>query len=69
MKRSEFSEIVNSAALAEQNALYEKVAKCKDSENQLESILATICVELPEIAARVSAEIISKSGLIAFDPE
>lgn len=69
MKRSEFAEIVKSAALAEQNALYEKIAKCQESENQLADILATICIELPEIAARVSAEIISKSGLIAFDPE
>ena len=72
MKRSEFAKIVN--AVADDEAV--RIAKAvddsrKDAANnyELAKMIATVISEIPAIAARTTAEILIRSGIISVDDD
>lgn len=72
MKRSEFAEIVNGVHDAELKRLADeipqKIREC-DSKNTTADIYALILMNSVEVASRITAEIMTRSGLLVFDPE
>ena len=65
MKRSELIEIAKTVAAEEGKKL---VAATDDKELFTEMFVSALA-EIPVLAARTTVEIISRSGLIQFDPE
>lgn len=70
MKRSEFDEIVNAVAQKEAENLNAEIQNAKnDAENPFAEIVARIAVSIPDIAARTTADILIRAGLISFESD
>lgn len=70
MKRSEFAEIVNTVSNEEYKKLKESVNQvAEDDKNKLANIIANIATSIPVIAARTTAEILIRSGVISIEDD
>lgn len=69
MKRSEYVDLVNEIAQAEEKYLVDEVKKARETSDPVAYLMAFLCTELPGMSARIAASIIEKSGVILFDPE
>ena len=70
MKRSEFAAIVNKVSQAEANRLIAEVQKAKESDsNSFAAMIAQIAVSIPDVAARTTADILVRSGLISLEED
>lgn len=70
MKRSEFADVVNQIADEEMNKLNEKMQSAyKNDEQPIAQMMAIVATSMPEIAARTTAEILVRSGLVSFEEE
>lgn len=72
VKRSEFANIVNGVYQAElkrmADEIPQKLKEC-DQQNTTAELFAFVLMNSAEIASRITAEIISKAGVLEFDPE
>ena len=72
MKRSEFAEIVNGVYQSELKRMADevpqKIKEC-DQKDLTSKLFSLVLLNSVEVASRVTAEIITKSGLLEFDPE
>lgn len=70
MKRSEFAGIVNTVSDEEYRKLKESVDQvAADDKNKLANIIANIATSIPAIAARTTAEILLRSGVISLEDD
>lgn len=70
MKRSEFAEIVNAVALEESNKLNQAVQKASSSsQDSFAQVIAEIATSIPGIAARTTAEILVRSGVVSLEAD
>ena len=70
MKRSEFAGIVNTVSDEEYRKLKESVDQvAADDKNKIASIIANIATSIPAIAARTTAEILLRSGVISLEDD
>lgn len=70
MKKSEFAEIVNAVSHEEFKKLNEKLkASSEMEENALPAMIADIASSIPSIAARTTAEILVRSGLVSLEED
>ena len=70
MKRSEFAGIVNTVSHEEYRKLKESVDQvAADDKNKLANIIANIATSIPAIAARTTAEILIRSGVISLEDD
>ena len=68
MKRSEFADIVNQVADEEMKKLNEKIQSAYQNDEQaLAKIIAIAAASIPEVAARTTAEILVRSGIVPFE--
>ena len=70
LKRSEFAGIVNTVSDEEYRKLKESVDQvAADDKNKLANIIANIATSIPAIAARTTAEILIRSGVISLEDD
>lgn len=69
MKRSEFSQIVNTVCDEESKKFSELMRQSTDAENRLVEMLGTAIAEIPSVAARTTAEILVRSGVISLEDD
>lgn len=74
MKRSEFAEIVNAVAHEELGKLNDTIRHIsskngENSENAVAIIMGEIAASIPAIAARTTAEVLIRSGLLQLEDE
>ncbi len=69
MKRSELAQIVNTVCDEESKKFSELMRQSTDVENRLAEILGTALAEIPSIAARTTAEILIRSGVISLEDD
>ena len=70
MKRSEFAEIVNAVSQEEAVRLQDLMRDAANSDqNALAEMLAQVTVSLPDVAAKTTAEILIRSGLLSFESD
>lgn len=70
MKKSEFAKIVNAVSDEEFKKLHEKIKKSSEmEEDALASMIADIASSIPSIAARTTAEILVRSGLVSLEED
>lgn len=70
MKRSEFEKIVNTVSSEEFEKLKESINQsATDNENKLANMIANIATSIPAIAARTTAEILVRSGIISLESD
>lgn len=70
MKRSEFAGIVNTVSAEEYKKLKDSVDQvAADDKNKIASIIANIASSIPAIAARTTAEILIRSGVISLEDD
>lgn len=68
MTHAEFSEIVNSVSQEEFSKLNEIIQDIHSSgESSFALVIAEIAASIPAIAARTTAEILTRSGAITLD--
>ena len=65
MKRSEFSEIVSAVSREQMDAMRETIRK---SEDKAEGFVNAIA-EMPVVSARVTADILVRSGLLQLEDD
>lgn len=70
MKKSEFTKIVNAVSDEEFKKLHEKIKKSSEMEKDaLASMIADIASSIPSTAARTTAEILVRSGLLQLEDD
>ena len=70
LKRSEFAGIVNTVSSDEYKKLKESFEQVEDDDkNKIASIIANIATSIPAIAARTTAEILLRSGVISLEDD
>lgn len=70
MKRSEFAGIVNTVSDEEYKKLKESFEQVEDDDkNKIASIISNIANSIPAIAARTTAEILLRSGVISLEDD
>lgn len=70
MKRSEFAKIVNEVSNEEFKKLSEKVKEYSEAEKDaLPSMIAGIASSIPATAARTTADILVRSGLLHLEDD
>lgn len=70
MKRSEFAKIVNEVSNEELKRLSEKAKECSEAEKDaLPSMIAGIASSIPATAARTTADILVRSGLLQLEDD
>lgn len=70
MKRSEFEEIVNTISNEEFEKLKESVNQtAENDENKLANMIANIATSIPTIAARTTAKVLIRSGVISLEDD
>ena len=70
MKRSEFAEIVNAVSHEEYLRLSDSVKTAAESDTDaLAKMIGEIASAIPATAARTTAEILVRSGLISFEED
>ena len=69
MKRSEFAEIVNAVSREETQRLQEAMKEAASDPNAVAEMLARLAVSIPDVAARTTADILVRAGLISFESD
>lgn len=69
MKRSEFAEIVNAVSREETQRLQEALKEAASDPNAVAEMLARLAVSIPDVAARTTADILVRAGLISFESD
>ena len=70
MKRSDFAEIVNAVSQEEAVRLQKAMQEAASSDqNALAEMLAQVAVSVPDVAARTTAEILVRSGLLSLESD
>lgn len=70
MKRSDFAEIVNAVSQEEALRLQEIMRDAANSDqNELAEMLAQVTVSIPDVAARTTAEILIRAGLLSLESD
>lgn len=69
MKRSEFAEIVNAVSREETQRLQEAMKEAASDPNAVAEMLARLAVSIPDVAARTTADILFRAGLISFESD
>lgn len=70
MKRSEFSEIVNAVSTEEMSKLTESLKSAANADqNKLALMIAELATSIPAIAARTTADILVRSGLVQLEDD
>lgn len=70
MKRSEFAEIVNAVSHEEYLRISDSVKAASESDTDaLAKTIGEIASAIPATAARTTAEILVRSGLISFEED
>lgn len=70
MKRSEFSKVVNDVSHEEFEKLNNAVQTAADSDKDtLALMIAEIATSIPAVAARTTAEILVRSGLMQLEDD
>ena len=70
LKRSEFEEIVNTISNEEFEKLKESVNQtAENDENKLANMIANIATSIPTIAARTTAKVLIRSGVISLEDD
>lgn len=65
MKRSEFSEIVSAVSREQMDVMRETIRKSEDKAEGLVNAIA----EMPAVSARVTADILVRSGLLQLEDD
>lgn len=65
MKRSEFSEIVSAVSREQMDAMRETIRKYEDKAEGFVNAIA----EMPAVSARVTADILVRSGLLQLEDD
>lgn len=69
MKRFEFAEIVNAVSREETQRLQEAMKEAASDPNAVAEMLARLAVSIPDVAARTTADILVRAGLISFESD
>lgn len=69
MKRSEFAEIVNAVSREETQRLQEAMKEAASDPNAIAEMFAKLAVSVPDVAARTTADILVRAGLISFESD
>lgn len=65
MKRSEFSEIVSAVSREQMDAMRETIRKSEDKAEGFANAIA----EMPAVSARITADILVRSGLLQLEDD